>query len=118
MIADNRFAENAGWDDDLLRSELAALREAEFDLDLNGFDETELDEIMAGFEGFGMGGDEGDADGSFGGGNSPAPTPSVVEARRTLRHPALRGFRGKQRLLAGSQARLTGSGYPLQPSLL
>ena len=32
---------------------MAALREADFDLDLIGFDETELDEIMAGLEGFG-----------------------------------------------------------------
>jgi ParB-like chromosome segregation protein Spo0J len=66
VIADNRIAENAGWDDDLLRSELAALREADFELDLIGFDETELDEIMAGFEGFGIGG-----------GNSPVPAPSA-----------------------------------------
>jgi hypothetical protein len=84
VIADNRIAENAGWDDDLLRSELAALREADFDLDLIGFDETELDEIMAGFEGFGLGGGEGegDANGSQGGSNSPAPTPSANLAER------------------------------------
>ncbi len=40
VIADNRIAENAGWDDDLLRSELATLQEADFDLGLIGFDET------------------------------------------------------------------------------
>jgi ParB-like chromosome segregation protein Spo0J len=51
LIADNRLAESAGWDDDLLRAELAALREEEFDLDLLGFDEAALDEILAGFEG-------------------------------------------------------------------
>lgn len=50
VIADNRIAENAGWDDELLRSELAALREEDFDLDLLGFDEAALDEILAGFE--------------------------------------------------------------------
>jgi hypothetical protein len=63
VIADNRIAENAGWDDALLRSELATLQEADFDLGLIGFDETELDEIMAGFEGFGLGGSEGAAGG-------------------------------------------------------
>jgi hypothetical protein len=63
VIADNRIAENAGWDDALLRSELATLQEADFDLGLIGFDETELDEIMAGFEGFGMGGGDGAAAG-------------------------------------------------------
>ncbi len=61
VIADNRIAENAGWDDALLRSELATLQEADFDLGLIGFDETELDEIMAGFEGFGMDGADGTA---------------------------------------------------------
>lgn len=50
IIADNRIAENAGWDDELLRSELAALRDDDFDLDLLGFDEAALDEILAGFE--------------------------------------------------------------------
>src|SRR5277367_5433968 len=32
VIADNKLAENAGWDDDLLRSELAALQEEDFDV--------------------------------------------------------------------------------------
>lgn len=49
VIADNRLAENAGWDQTMLRAELAALREDEFDLDLLGFDESELDEILDGF---------------------------------------------------------------------
>ena len=82
VIADNRIAENAGWDDDLLRSELATLREADFDLDLIGFDETELDEIMAGFEGFGMGGSDGNAEGESTGGAAAAPAPSANLAER------------------------------------
>lgn len=36
VIADNRIAENAGWDEAMLRAELAALRDDEFDLDLLG----------------------------------------------------------------------------------
>ena len=44
-IADNRIAENAGWDDELLGAEFHWLHEeAEFDLDLTGFT---LDEIAA-----------------------------------------------------------------------
>ena len=82
VIADNRIAENAGWDDDLLRSELAALREADFDLDLIGFDETELDEIMAGFEGFGMGGGDSDTQGERSDGGAAAPAPSANLAER------------------------------------
>lgn len=48
VIADNRIAENAGWDEELLRSELAALQAEGFDLDVVGFSEAELDELLAG----------------------------------------------------------------------
>jgi len=49
-IADNRIAENAGWDEAMLREELAALREAEFELDLVGFDLDEIERLLAGPE--------------------------------------------------------------------
>ena len=48
MIADNRIAENAGWDDEMLGAELAALRDEDVDLALLGFDETEIDRLLAG----------------------------------------------------------------------
>ena len=44
VIADNRLALDAGWDDEMLRVEFAELTEAGFDLTLTGFD---LDEIEA-----------------------------------------------------------------------
>jgi DNA modification methylase len=47
MIADNRIAENAGWDDTMLASELAALKDEEVDLALLGFDDTDLDRLLA-----------------------------------------------------------------------
>ncbi len=50
VIADNRIAENAGWDDAMLRVELADLQSNDFDLALTGFDADELLEIMAGEE--------------------------------------------------------------------
>ena len=50
VIADNKIAENAGWDEELLRLELAELQGADFDLALTGFDADELLEIMAGEE--------------------------------------------------------------------
>jgi len=50
VIADNKIAENAGWDEELLRIELAELQEADFDLALTGFDADELLEIMFGEE--------------------------------------------------------------------
>jgi len=42
IIADNRLAENAGWDDDALRLQLAELRDADVDLGAIGFSEQEL----------------------------------------------------------------------------
>jgi hypothetical protein len=50
VIADNRIAENAGWDDAMLRVELADLQSNDFDLALTGFDADELLEILAGEE--------------------------------------------------------------------
>lgn len=46
VIADNRLAEDAGWDDDLLRLELGDLRDMGFDLDLTGFDPMEIDKLF------------------------------------------------------------------------
>lgn len=42
IIADNRMAMDAGWDEELLRVELEALTEMVFDLGMTGFDEKEL----------------------------------------------------------------------------
>ena len=42
IIADNRMALDAGWDEELLRVEIESLREMSFDLGLTGFDEKEL----------------------------------------------------------------------------
>jgi len=48
MIADNRIAENAGWDEEMLAAELAALKDDDVDLALLGFDDAELDRLLAG----------------------------------------------------------------------
>ncbi len=46
-IADNRIAENAGWDGDILGDEFKWLREeAEFDLDITGFTLDEVDRLQ------------------------------------------------------------------------
>ena len=50
VIADNRIAENAGWDDSMLRIELEALQLEGFDLDITGFDADALAELIAGDE--------------------------------------------------------------------
>ena len=43
VIADNKLAENAGWDEDLLSFEISGLSEADFDLSLLGFTDLELE---------------------------------------------------------------------------
>ncbi len=47
VISDNRLAEGAGWNEEMLRVELEDLKADEFDLDLLGFSEDELDAILA-----------------------------------------------------------------------
>lgn len=47
IIADNQLALNAGWDDEMLRIELAALQEDNFDVNLAGFDDVELARLLA-----------------------------------------------------------------------
>ena len=48
VLADNQLALNAGWDEALLRLELADLSELGFDLGLIGFGEGELERLLAG----------------------------------------------------------------------
>lgn len=46
IIADNRLSLNAGWEDKMLAIELSELQGVDFDLDLLGFDESELASIF------------------------------------------------------------------------
>ena len=47
VIADNRIAENAGWDDAMLALELQELQALDYDLSLTGFLGNEIDELLA-----------------------------------------------------------------------
>ena len=47
VIADNKLALNAGWDEESLASELHALNGERFDLALTGFSEAKLDRLLA-----------------------------------------------------------------------
>jgi DNA modification methylase len=49
-VADNKLAELAGWDFDLLKSELRDLNDAGFDVSLMGFSEVELDSLLGAIE--------------------------------------------------------------------
>jgi DNA modification methylase len=68
ILADNRLALDAGWDDEILRAELEALEAEGFDLNLVGF---EADELKALLEDEPSYGDEDDA-----------PAPTVIPVSR------------------------------------
>ena len=46
ILADNRLAEDAGWDDELLKVEIEFLKGEDFDVDVIGFDEKELMDLF------------------------------------------------------------------------
>ena len=48
ILADNRIAANAGWDEELLKLEIAELDEADFNLELMGFDDEEIERLLHG----------------------------------------------------------------------
>jgi len=47
IIADNRMAQDAGWDEEILRIEIEALQAEAFDIGLTGFEEQELADLFA-----------------------------------------------------------------------
>jgi hypothetical protein len=47
LLADNRLALNTGWDEEMLRVEFAALKEEKFDLDLVGFTNEEVEDLLS-----------------------------------------------------------------------
>ena len=53
ILADNRYAMDAGWDEEMLKVEIESLQGMDFDLSLTGFDEAELANLF--------GADDGDA---------------------------------------------------------
>ena len=46
ILADNRMAMDAGWDEELLRIEIEALHGEDFDIGLTGFDESEIADLF------------------------------------------------------------------------
>ncbi|MGI9282440.1 MAG: ParB N-terminal domain-containing protein, partial [Endozoicomonas sp.] len=46
VIADNQITANSGWDEELLKQELAELDALDFDLDLMGFSDEELEGLL------------------------------------------------------------------------
>lgn len=50
ILADNRYAQDAGWDEEMLKLEIEALEGMDFDVSLTGFDEQEIADLLAGDE--------------------------------------------------------------------
>lgn len=46
ILADNRIALNAGWDENMLAAELADLQDLEYDIDLIGFSDAEIERLL------------------------------------------------------------------------
>ena len=59
ILVDNKLAENASWNEELLQEEIVALNLQDFDISILGWDEDEIREIMEYDSAFG----EGDGDG-------------------------------------------------------
>ena len=106
VIADNKIAENAGWNEETLRLEIEALHELEFDIDLIGFSDEELDDMLGELDG----GPEGAVDGE----DDVPETPEDPVSQ-----PGDLWILGNHRLLCGSSTvatdveRLLGTVKPL-----
>lgn len=90
VIADNQLALNAGWDEELLRGLLSELREEEFNLDVLGFSDQEMEALLAEPPTIGEGLTEEDA--------VPEPLEEPVSRRGDL------WVLGEHRLLCGDSA--------------
>ena len=89
VIADNRLAEKAGWDRELLAIELQALNDLDFDVELTGFETGEIDIILDDADEA-----KGEASGPEDEVPDPLPGPSVSQ-------PGDLWDMGKHRLLCG-----------------
>ncbi len=92
IIADNKLALNAGWDEQILAAEMADLKDLEFDLSLVGFSDEELDDLFRDADEVLAPGDAEDVP-------EPRPDPKVVKGEVYIL--------GKHRLLCGDSTVLT-----------
>ncbi len=88
VLADNKLALNAGWDEELLAVELGYLAELDIDLDIEvtGFSMAEIDNVL-------------DSDDDEEGAGDPVPPPPAPE--RTVSRPGDLWRLGSHRLLCG-----------------
>ncbi|BBD98865.1 DNA methylase N-4 [Sphingobium amiense] len=87
IIADNRLAELAGWDEELLRLELAAIEDLDFgfDLELTGFATAEIEKLL----------------GSAATAAAESPVPEPVTDAPAVSMPGILWQMGRHRLICG-----------------
>jgi DNA modification methylase len=88
ILADNKLAENAGWDREILAIELQALVDVDFDFEAIGFDSAQIDSILE---------DSAESNGGFPGPEDNAPDYPQSSTSRTGDLWLL----GRHRLLCG-----------------
>lgn len=91
VIADNRIAENAGWDEAMLRIELVTLQDDDFDVSLTGFDADALADLLA------------DEDGNSAGETDDDAVPEISET--PISRPGDVWVLGGHRLLCGDSTK-------------
>src|SRR5262245_7278735 len=89
ILADNRLAEKAGWDREILAIELQALVDLEFEVELTGFETAETDLILE---------EAGEVAGGTGGREDEAPAYAAMAA---VTSPGHLWFLGAHRLYCG-----------------
>lgn len=97
VIADNKLALNAGWDEEMLALEFKDLSDMGFDLSLTGFDLGDIDEMLADMDA-GSGEGQGDADAA------PAPRPEAISK------PGDVWVLGKHRVMCGDSTSIDAAG--------
>jgi DNA modification methylase len=100
ILADNRIAENAGWDKELLALEFEALIDLDFDIERLGFSTAEIDLTIDGFGSGAGGGNSADA------GSAAGPDPVLdqvdpVASGDAITQPGDLWLLGPHRLLCG-----------------
>ncbi len=83
VVADNRLALDAGWDEEMLALELAELAEAGYALALTGFEDGEIESLLAGVVDADEDGQDDADDGSADDGADEVPDAPLVPVSRT-----------------------------------
>lgn len=104
VLADNRLALNAGWDEEMLRVELESIRDDGFDLEIVGFTDDEIEDLLREPEEVQQGNTEEDA------------IPEAPEAAVTV--PGDLWILGEHRLLCGDTTQMDSVQRVLAGSLV